>query len=177
MKALVLALSLAAFPAYAYDVKCNDSKGQEKCTTLGEDDCAIPIIKAIDSATETLDVQYYNFTEPRIGDAVVNAFKRGVKVRAVFDKKSAGQINEQVEKLYDAGIPVWIDHLPPIAHDKTSVIDGHITTGGSFNPSHNADAKNAENVTVDDSVCIADVSTRFITDRIAVSVPFTGGGK
>ena len=180
MKKLLISVAFVALslPALADQVDCTDVKEHLCLTAPGSgEDCVLDALKVVNSAQHTLSLEFYNFTEPRFGDAVVAAAKRGVKVRAVFDKISPSQKGEQVEKLYDAGVPVWIDHIPAIAHNKTAVADSHLVTGGSFNMSTNADTKNAENLTVRDSECIGQAEEKYISERIAVSTPFAGGGK
>ena len=48
--------------------------------------------------------------------------------------------------LANAGIPVWIDADPAIAHNKVMVLDGTIVVTGSFDFTMAADTRNAENV-------------------------------
>ena len=47
-----------------------------------------------------------------------------------------------------AGVPVRIDRLHPIAHNKVMIIDGTIVVTGSFNFTRAADEQNAENVLI-----------------------------
>ena len=147
------------------------------CFTLAGEDCALPILSVINSAQHTLDVQAYNYTEPRIIAAVIAAKRRGVIVRMVLDKISPTQKDEGAEPSYEAGIPVWIDYKPKIAHNKVMVIDGQTVIGGSFNYSTNADENNAENVTFITDQAWAGFYAANITARIAQSRPYTGGEK
>ncbi len=50
--------------------------------------------------------------------------------------------------LTNAGIPVWIDDAPAIAHKKVLVIDGATAITDSFNFTAAADRRNAEKVVV-----------------------------
>jgi phosphatidylserine/phosphatidylglycerophosphate/cardiolipin synthase-like enzyme len=68
-----------------------------------------------------------------------------------------------------AGIPVFIDHQPAIAHNKIVIIDRHLVITGSYNFTRSAERRNAENVTFIDS---AEVASRFLSNwnaRRAVS--------
>ena len=73
-----------------------------------------------------------------------------------------------------AGIPVWVDYLPAIAHGKDIIIDGRLVVGGSYNYTGSASRRNAENV-----LFIADeaVARRFLeqwTERRSLSRPWQG---
>ncbi len=57
--------------------------------------------------------------------------------------------------LASAGISVWVDWSPAIAHSKVMIVDRHLVIGGSFNYSAAADSRNAENVTFIDSPEVA----------------------
>ena len=50
--------------------------------------------------------------------------------------------------LYNAGIPVYIDHKHAIAHNKIMLIDGRAVLTGSFNFTKAAEEKNAENLLI-----------------------------
>ncbi len=54
-----------------------------------------------------------------------------------------------------AGVPVFIDWSPAIAHSKVMIVDRHLMIGGSFNYSAAADSRNAENATFIDSPEVA----------------------
>jgi phosphatidylserine/phosphatidylglycerophosphate/cardiolipin synthase-like enzyme len=170
---VLISLSLPVYAEQTFDAV----PSIEVCHTLESDDCALPIIARINSAQQSVWVEAYNYTEPRIIAAVIDAKKRGLDVRGVFDKISPSQKGEGVQPMYDAGIPVYIDRKPKIAHNKTIVVDGRYTVGGSFNYSTNADTANAENVTIIDDPRVAQVYGDYINERIKQSVVFTGGGK
>jgi phosphatidylserine/phosphatidylglycerophosphate/cardiolipin synthase-like enzyme len=55
----------------------------------------------------------------------------------------------------NAGVRVWIDDLPAIAHNKIMVIDRHLVIGGSYNYTIAAERRNAANVTFIDSPEVA----------------------
>ena len=57
--------------------------------------------------------------------------------------------------LVHAGVPVWIDDGPAIAHNKVVILDGRTVITGSFNFSKAADTRNAENVVVIESETVA----------------------
>ena len=112
-----------------------------------EDDCADNLIMRIGSAKETLHIAIYSFTLDEIGDAVINAYERGVEVKVVFEEGQISQYSEY-EKLKSSGIPVKKDSNPSYMHNKFAVIDNEIVVTGSFNWSKNADERNDENLII-----------------------------
>ncbi len=95
-----------------------------------------------------MSVQSYGFTEPQIAQALLDAYERGVKVRLVTDKTAPKERGGKAEILALAGIPVWVDYVPRIAHNKVMVIDSEVTLTGSLNWTVSADRHNAENLLV-----------------------------
>jgi len=66
-------------------------------------------------------IQAYSFTSAPIAKALVEAKQRGVRVEAILDKSNdsrsaSGGTYSGAKFLLNAGIPVWIDYQPAIAH-------------------------------------------------------------
>lgn len=125
----------------------------EVCFTSGNHstegaDCAALVAGEIEAASASLLVQAYNFTEHRIVEAIVDARRRGVPVTVIVDKTSMRQRGEGVSAVRAAGIPVFVDRKPRIAHNKVIVIDGATVITGSFNFSASAQCCNAENLLI-----------------------------
>ncbi|TWB19544.1 phospholipase D-like protein [Rhizobium sp. ERR 1071] len=142
------------------------------CFTPGEQ-CEGKIIEAIDRARSSIRVQAYGFTSLPIIHALQRAAGRGVEVLAILDKTNERKYSGAT-LLEAAGVPVWIDFEPAIAHNKIIVIDGHLTVGGSYNYTAAAQKRNAENVTFTDS---AEIARQFIANwdsRLKVSRAFEG---
>ncbi len=140
------------------------------CFTPGEQ-CESRIVSAIDGAKSSIRVQAYGFTSLPIIHALQLAAARGVEVLAILDK-----VNERkysgATLLEAAGIPVWIDFEPAIAHNKIIVIDGHLTIGGSYNYTMAAQRRNAENVTFTESRELAREYLANWESRLRVSRTF-----
>jgi phosphatidylserine/phosphatidylglycerophosphate/cardiolipin synthase-like enzyme len=107
--------------------------------------------------------------------ALVAAKQRGVDVVVILDKSDerASSANG-ANYVARAGIPVFIDYQPAIAHNKVIVVDKHMVVTGSYNFTAAAERKNTENVTIIDA---PDVANRFLANwesRRAVSRPFAG---
>jgi cardiolipin synthase len=91
------------------------------------DDSVKPILDAIDSATKSLRIKMFIFTDPSLLDAVIAAHRRGVNVRIMLNPKRRSGVSENDEsrsKLEAAGIEVR-DSNPAfdLTHEKSMVVD------------------------------------------------------
>ncbi|NTU76729.1 MAG: phospholipase D family protein [Alphaproteobacteria bacterium] len=141
---VLLLFLLASFPALA--------ERAHACFTPGED-CTGEIVTEIDQAQSRVLVQAYGFTSLPIVTALVNARNRGVDVRLILDKSQRKQKCicggfSCVALIADAGIPVRIDTIKGIAHNKVMIIDEETVLTGSFNFTNAAQKRNAENVVI-----------------------------
>ncbi len=110
--------------------------------------CTDAIVRELDKAKNTVLVQAYSFTSYRIAKALLDAHKRGVKVEVILDKSQRTDQYSSATFLYNSGIPVRIDAVHVIAHNKIIIIDGGTVITGSFNFTKAAEEKNAENLLV-----------------------------
>jgi len=110
--------------------------------------CTDAIIRELSKAKNTVLVQAYTFTSAPIAKALLNAHKRGVKVEVILDKSQRTQKYSSGTFLHNVGIPVKIDALHAIAHNKVMIIDGETVITGSFNFTKAAEENNAENLLV-----------------------------
>lgn len=63
------------------------------------------IMNRINGAKSSICIAMYNFSNHRVGDAILRAHRRGVKVRLVLDKTmcESGESKTQAKRLKDAG--------------------------------------------------------------------------
>jgi phosphatidylserine/phosphatidylglycerophosphate/cardiolipin synthase-like enzyme len=108
--------------------------------------------------------------------ALVSAKRRGVDVVVILDKSddiaSSDGSGQGAEFVASAGIPIFIDYRPTIAHNKVIIVDRHIVVTGSYNFTGGAEHRNAENVTV---IASTEVAGRFLSNwqsRRAISRNF-----
>jgi phospholipase D len=123
--------------------------------------CAPRIVAAIDAARESIRVQAYGFTSPPILEALAAAHRRGVDVQVIVDRSAVERRYHGATEVAKAGIPIWIDFAPVIAHTKAIIIDGTLVIGGSFNYSQAAAQRNVEDVTFTQS---RDIARRFLAN-------------
>ena len=110
--------------------------------------CLSLIVKHLENAKKSILVQAYSFTDPLIGQALVNAKKRGVHVKILLDKSNKKGKYSQISFMKQAKIPTLLDPCSGIAHNKVMIIDAQTVITGSYNFSNNAYARNAENVLI-----------------------------
>ncbi len=103
------------------------------------------IVQELNSAKRSIEVQAYSFTSDIIAKALVNAYRRGVKVRVILDKSQSTGKYSSATYLTNAGIPTHIDRSFAIAHSKIMIVDRANVITGSFNFTKAAENNNAEN--------------------------------
>lgn len=91
------------------------------------DDTGKPIVDAIATASQSINIRMFLFTDPTLLSAVIGARKRGVKVRVMLNRarRSGESENEEARKaLQDAGVEVR-DSNPAfdLTHQKSMVVD------------------------------------------------------
>jgi cardiolipin synthase len=101
------------------------------------DDSAQPILDAIHEATKSLRIKMFLFSDPMLLDAVIDAHRRGVKVRVMLNpaRRSGEAENEESRKtLTQAGVEV-IDSNPvfDLTHEKSMVVDDRVAFVKSLN--------------------------------------------
>ena len=117
------------------------------------------IIKRINLSVKSIDIAIYNFTAGTIAQALLDAKKRGVRIRIILDKM---QINKRGTKgrseygfLVDNGFnPKVLGGIERsgIMHNKIAIYDGLVVQTGSYNWSDNAEDNSWENaVFIDDA--------------------------
>jgi phosphatidylserine/phosphatidylglycerophosphate/cardiolipin synthase-like enzyme len=95
--------------------------------------CTQAIVEQLNEAKKSVLVQAYSFTSAPIAKAVVDAHKRGVKVRVILDRSQRSERYSSATFLQNNGLAPLIDAKHAIAHNKVMVIDGETVITGSFN--------------------------------------------
>ena len=116
-------------------------------------DAAGLIVRAIDGARSQILVQAFSFTHAGISGALIRAERRGLDVQVIADREQIDLIDHNViPQLIEAGVPVFTDAEHAAAHNKVMVIDAGakapVLITGSFNFTHAAQFRNAENLLV-----------------------------
>lgn len=141
------------------------------CFTPGQN-CTHQIIDEIGKAEHSILVQAYGFSSKNIADALIAAKNRGVNVKVILDKTQRSQKYSLLHYIVDAGIPVWIDTKPAIAHNKIMIIDKKEVITGSFNFTDAAQKRNAENLVFISDFKLAQLYIKNWEDRQYQSIPY-----
>lgn len=117
------------------------------CFTPGNK-CTEHITDTIDKSKRSILVQAYEFTSRPIAESLIRAKNRGIDVKVVLDESQIHSKYSIINELFKQNIPIWIDFKPAIAHSKLMIIDNRKIITGSFNFTHSAQERNAENLLI-----------------------------
>ena len=106
------------------------------------------LLELIRGAKESIEIAIYSFTDDDLGEAVVEAYRRGVRVRVIMDTSQPKARGGEYRRLIEAGIPVLVERLSGLMHHKFMVVDREVVVTGSYNWSAAADDRNFENAIV-----------------------------
>lgn len=115
--------------------------------------CTEKVVRLIDSAQHTVFIQAYSFTSKPIGDAILRAHQRNIKIEIILDR-SDEKGKSLLDEMRSSHISTFIDAKHPIAHNKVAIIDSRWTETGSYNYTKQAES-NAENCLIIDDEKIA----------------------
>jgi phosphatidylserine/phosphatidylglycerophosphate/cardiolipin synthase-like enzyme len=90
-----------------------------------------PLVEAINSAEQTVDVAAYSLSLDSVRNALIDAYQRGVAVRVVMESENMDASDPQ--KMIKAGVPIVGDRREGLMHNKFVVIDRSEVWTGSMN--------------------------------------------
>ncbi len=102
------------------------------------------LIRVINQAQASLDIAIYELDLDDLGDAILAARDRGVKVRLVTDSDTLAE-DETLIRLKKARVPIVPDERNAIMHNKFVVVDGQSVWTGSWNFTINDTFRNNNN--------------------------------
>lgn len=106
-----------------------------------------PLAAAIDGVQRTLDIAAYEWNSPRLTEAVVNALRRGVRVRMVVDDEGTIEDdNTTIQQVINAGAQVRDDSRSALMHNKFMILDSAVVWSGSTNFTINDVYRNNNNL-------------------------------
>lgn len=129
------------------------AKGTVQVLFTPEDDATGVIVRAIEHARKQVLVQAYSFTSKEIAEALVSAKQRGIDVQLIADAEQMERMERsKVASMASSGVATFVDSLHDSAHNKVMIIDAGgnspVVIAGSFNFTHAAQFRNAENLLV-----------------------------
>lgn len=118
----------------------------------------VPLADAINATQSTLDIAAFEFNNPVITEAVLDAHERGVIVRVITDDEHGIEDDDStLPELELAGIPIVNDGRSALMHNKFMIMDGKTVWTGSMNYTVNGVYRNNNNVLVLRSPAVAAV--------------------
>ncbi|MBA4396523.1 MAG: hypothetical protein C0394_03950 [Syntrophus sp. (in: bacteria)] len=137
------------------------------------------LVRLTQAAAQEISVAAYAFSSKYLGNALVKAIKRGVKVRLILDMENARKSYSIDEWLIENGVDVrFIKLKRGCMHHKILIVDrSHLMTG-SYNFTNDSEFRNHEAaIFTDDATFIAPFIAEF--ERLwSLALPVTvSGGK
>jgi len=135
--------------------------------------------RLIQAAAQEISVAAYAFSSKYLGNALVKAMKRGVKVRLILDMDNARKSYSIDEWLRENGIDVrFIKLKRGCMHHKILIVDRiHLMTG-SYNFTNDSEFRNYEAaIFTDDAGIIAPFTAEFERLWSLAEPPTAAGGK
>jgi len=126
-----------------------------------------PIIRG---AQDRIDIAVFFLTHKHIVADLIDAYRRGVRVRVILDATGAKNGYTKHELLRAAGIAVKVENWGGKMHMKSAVIDGEMVVTGSMNWTSSGDTKNDENTIIVHSPELAAQYEAFF-ERIWSDIP------
>ena len=125
--------------------------------------CEKMIVDRINTTEKTIDAAIYSINNDNIVNSLIEAKKRGVKIRILTDRTQAKGRSSKVKYLYDNGINIRVHSQFKIEHNKFAVYDKEKGSTGSFNWTNPAEKKNSENCIFfnDEDGVVSDYLKRF----------------
>ena len=116
------------------------------------EDCLRKLRELCLGAKRGIDVCVYTISDDRLTEALIDAQRRGLKVRILSDNHKVHDSGSDVHRLRDRGIDVRLDDTDFHMHHKFALFDGVRLASGSFNWTRGASTGNEENLVVTDDV-------------------------
>lgn len=161
------------------------SPAQVRCYTLPLEskDALSAMLKTIDNARYRIDAAIYSFTHKTIAKRLVNAAKRGVKIRILFDRSSnlknpKSQLGylakyRNIETLLLEGRPYRRKGSErALMHMKLMIVDNRRIVSGSANWTYSAFGKNYEILCLTDDYALAKRLERSFEKMVREAKPY-----
>lgn len=108
--------------------------------------CLAQIVHRFASTRRSADVCVFTITDDRITRALLEAHRRGVRVRVITDNEKAFDRGSDIEQILAAKVPLRVDQTPYHMHHKYAIFDGTRLLNGSYNWTRGAAHDNEENI-------------------------------
>ena len=126
------------------------------------EDCLRQIRELLLQARSSIDICVFTITDDRITDAIINAHRRGTRLRIISDDDKSFDRGSDIMRLSESGVEIRIDKTPHHMHHKFAVFDSRTLLTGSYNWTRSAARDNEENLVVLSDRKLAD----GVSDRV-----------
>ena len=109
------------------------------------DNCVARIDSLIAEARQSIDVCVFTVTDDRIAEPIIEAHRRGIKVRILTDDDKVNDLGSDIPRFMQEGIPVRVDRTAFHMHHKFAIFDRKLLLTGSYNWTRGAALNNIEN--------------------------------
>jgi len=109
------------------------------------DDCPRRIRALLARADQSIDICVFTITDDRVSSAILDAHRRGVKVRIITDDDKSADRGSDADRLGEAGIELRVDRSSYHMHHKFALFDRSLLLTGSYNWTRSAAESNEEN--------------------------------
>ncbi len=90
------------------------------------------LVHRINTATKRVFVAMYTFTHPAIAQALIDAKKRNVDVRVLFDRDSSRETSKKIYSLLKkSSVPIGVRTKQGLLHYKCAIIDSSFVIGSA----------------------------------------------
>jgi len=114
-------------------------------------DCRSLILHEIQSCSSALDICVFTISDDILADAILQAHRRGIRVRILTDQDKSLDKGSDVLDLRERGVEVLLDTSRWHMHHKFAIFDKRRLLNGSFNWTLSATQRNQENILVTDN--------------------------
>jgi hypothetical protein len=105
------------------------------------------LVEMLRSCAKSLDIAIFSITRDNFAKAIIEVFKRGIKVRVIADDECVKNYGSDVYRLAAEGILCKTDSNAQFhMHNKYAIIDESVIVTGSFNWTSQAINNNQENL-------------------------------
>ncbi len=134
-----------------------------------EDKAITNLLPYLQGARRSIYFLAFSYTQPQLGEAMIQAASNGVIVQGVFETTGSETKFSQMTPLFCKQIPVRQDTNFAFLHHKVIIVDKRYVITGSLNFTDNANESNNENVIIIDNREIADLYVQEFERIWAVS--------
>ena len=105
------------------------------------------LVEMLRTCKKSLNIAIFSITRDNFAKAIIEVFKRGIKVRVIADDECVKNYGSDVYRLASNGIPCKTDNSAQFhMHNKYAIIDESVIVTGSFNWTTQAINNNQENL-------------------------------